>query len=394
MRLDIDLRRTLGAVRLVCAAAVLALAVLSPGTAAADSWLPPRPTTYVSSDRNFRLLVTPRALENGLSYFEDLVDERPNPGQRPGGTPAARGKLERRVAGGRWTTVWDAALVNDVAPVRALVSDDGAYVVTFDNWHQVGIGEHVVVIYDGSGTLVRSLMLTDIVPETYAKALPRSVSSLHWGGEHRLSGDELILRVVVPGEPQAAFENPDFVEVAIDLSSGVVRTPDGPAWRAALAAGERRGAEIDAEVAAWRAEMAAPLLGPDSGAEVEWHGYLREAFYRLWPDWEESYPNTKVLRRPEADNYAPSLGWLRAALTEPLGGVLMFGSPSQQNLAAVLASEARKLDAGSLSGVTVYVAVDDTHWSGLNEAFAGSGARLVQLDPGVPIPQRSERMPE
>lgn len=50
---------------------------------------------------------------------------------------------------------WTAPLSNRVAPVSALVSDSGRYVVTFDNWDQVGYGDDVVAVYDGSnGTLL------------------------------------------------------------------------------------------------------------------------------------------------------------------------------------------------------------------------------------------------
>jgi hypothetical protein len=34
-----------------------------------------------------------------------------------------------------------------VAPVRALVSNGGEHVVTFDNWHSGGFRDNVVVIY-------------------------------------------------------------------------------------------------------------------------------------------------------------------------------------------------------------------------------------------------------
>jgi hypothetical protein len=43
-----------------------------------------------------------------------------------------------------------------VAPVSALVSEDGAYLITFDNWHSMGYGDDVVVLYRTDGTLIHS----------------------------------------------------------------------------------------------------------------------------------------------------------------------------------------------------------------------------------------------
>ena len=58
--------------------------------------------------------------------------------------------------------------------MRALVSDDGRRVVTFDDWHMTGYGPHAVVIYDGLGRRVRALALQDFLSPGDLDALPRS----------------------------------------------------------------------------------------------------------------------------------------------------------------------------------------------------------------------------
>jgi hypothetical protein len=47
--------------------------------------------------------------------------------------------------------VWKATLSNATAPVGVMVSDDGAHVVTFDNWGSLGYGADVLAFYDKTG---------------------------------------------------------------------------------------------------------------------------------------------------------------------------------------------------------------------------------------------------
>jgi hypothetical protein len=178
---------------------MLALALLAAAPACADSWMPPQQASYVSPDKKTRFTVIPRRLKDQLAYFSDKVDGKEPAGQPQGGEPRARGILERR-SGKAWVKVWEAPLVNEVAPVSALVANGGNYVVTFDNWHSVGVGENVVVIYRAGGSIVRSLKLFDILPEDYVRALPRTISSMWWSGENVLSKDgrHALLKIVIP----------------------------------------------------------------------------------------------------------------------------------------------------------------------------------------------------
>lgn len=361
--------------------------------AMADSWALPTTTTYHSNDGLFRFTVTPREIGSPLGYFEDEANNIEPSGQAPGGARQARGRLERLHADGRWTPVWDQPLVNDVSPVNALIADGGAYVVTFDNWHSIGFGDHVVVIYGPGGELGRSLSLTDILPEPYLEALPRTVSSLRWSGEHRIAGGTLILEVLVPNDDPSSDVR-TYVEVYVDLASGAITPRDTRAWEAALAAAERRYIQLQAANAAERAQRIAPLLGPETNAEEDWHEYLREAYLRLTPAENAGYPATKILRAPDAEDYAASLGWLRDALLETRRRrTIMIASPSQENLSRVIGNLAPEIRPGSLRGSTVYLAVDDDLWPGLSELLASSGAYIIQLDPSEPIPQRRDRLP-
>jgi hypothetical protein len=77
------------------------------------------------------------------------------------------------------------------------VSDSGNYVVTLDNWHEVGRGDNVVAIYGPEGKLVRQLALSDFLTQQQINQLLVSVSSTWWGTGHYLDEKQkcLVLRV-------------------------------------------------------------------------------------------------------------------------------------------------------------------------------------------------------
>jgi hypothetical protein len=380
-------------------AALLLALLAAAGAARADSWMPPRPETYVSADGATRLKVVPRSLASSLRYFEDLTAGRRPAGQPPGSDrQSAQGQLERREPGGRWRVQWRGPLVNDVAPVSALVANDGRFAVTFDNWHFMGHGDDAVVIYDGTGQVVRAMALTDFLPADYVAALPRSVSSLHWGCDHRLAADgaTLILSIRVPSEDGLGTSDGAYVELALDLASGRPAALAGPAWERALAEARRvRASQVAAE-AENDASFANPLLPPSSQEELGWYRYLNEAFFRLDPAWRQGYPATSVLRLPDAADYRASRDDLRATLgEEPYEGqVMMFASPASDNLADVLAAEVGRLRSGALRQARIYIVAADPLWPRMAGIFARSGATLVQIDPAQPIPQRPERLRE
>lgn len=368
-------------------AVVLSLAAGAP--AAADSWLPPRLETYASPDGQYRLTVIPRGLTGPLGYFEDKVDGKEPAGQRPGAPTEARGLLERR-AGAGWETVWARPLVNDVSPVRALVSPSGDYVVTFDNWHSTGYGDDVVVIYGPGGTLVRKMALTDFLPQDYVAALPRSVSSMQWAGRHRIDGGVLLLAVALPDDDDR------FVEVRVDLATGQAEPPSGPVWEAAVKAAAVRNAEIAQAEAEYKAWLRAPLAVPTSDEYFGWARYLIEAYRRLSPI--EGYPDPTVLPARSDDGYASwrdiFMGILREGFGDREEKVFVGGSPDQENLVSLLLETGPTIPRGKLKGVRVYLAVSDKNWPRVVNAFNGSGAEMIQITPDRPIPQRPGRMPE
>jgi hypothetical protein len=377
---------------------IAGLLMLCPGAVRADSWMPATRQIVYSANRHVRFTINPRAISSPLRFFEDKVRGREPAGQQPQAPDKAEGWLEREDASGHWSTLWRKALVNDVSPVSALVTNDGAHVVTFDNWHSMGYGDDAVVIYGVDGAVVRAMPLTAFLPEDYVAALPRSVSSLQWSGDHHLSPDDrqVILQVVIPRANAEPGADPSYTPIALSLADGQAIAPRDAAWDTALAsAKEARASQIAAEKARVQA-LIDPLLGPKTSGEQEWHFYLQEAFFRLDPHWLEDYPGTTVLRDQAAADYKPSEKWVFDAITERElhATVLAFASPSStDNLVRLLTEASRKVTPGKLHDARIYVVVTDADRDRVAAALAPTGARFIQLDPTKPIPQRPERIP-
>jgi hypothetical protein len=85
--------------------------------------------------------------------------------------------------------VWEQKLVNPHTPVTALVSSDGKYLVTFDDWYNVGYGPNVFVVYNEKGELLKQYYLKDFSPlpiDDYSI----SISSIWWRCEADFLSEE------------------------------------------------------------------------------------------------------------------------------------------------------------------------------------------------------------
>jgi hypothetical protein len=380
-----------------------AAALISASPALADSWAMPTPTTIVSPAGTMRATIIPRPMTSQIEYFEDKVARRePAGGVSGSAARTAVARIERKEAGG-WTFLREQPLLNEVAPVVALVSDTG-FVATLDNWHSVGFGEHVLAIYRPDGSVVRSFALPDLLPDTYTAGLPHSVSSLHWRRGLRLSPDQhrLIIDVALPEESREQFESHKTLPLEIELATARVLPRDPATWRDAEAAASRVAAarrQWEEEARAFRRN---PLLAPTSQEEQDWHAYLREAFARTDPQWcdpdtceDRSSTDTIVLRPRSATEYRASEKWVAEALTEPalhpdLTTVRSIGSPDEVNLAAVVERLAKRVKPGQLRSVQLYIVASAASGERIRRSLAHSGAVIIIVDPAVPIPQRPQ----
>jgi TonB family protein len=189
------------------------LLVFISGAVRADSWLPPSKRKYYSDDKKYCLEVFPKRLESQLAYFEDKVAGRKDAGAAKG-LKNNRSKAIFYVRGSiGYSKTVEFPLVNEVSPISALVSGDGRYVVTFDNWHSAGYGDDVVVIYRSDGTLVRKFGLEDLFTNADIGTFKHTTSSIWWGEDHFIDDKKEILHLKAGDKGRAR-------EVTIDLKTG------------------------------------------------------------------------------------------------------------------------------------------------------------------------------
>jgi hypothetical protein len=205
---------------------LIAVALVATGTfvssISADTWALPRKKKYYSLNQKYYLEVTPKKLESQLKYFEDKVEGRKDSGAQAGVKDnRAKGAFYARRSDGRYSRKWEFPLVNEVSPVSAIVSGRGDYAVTFDNWHNAGYGDNVVVIYRANGTLIKKFGLKDLLTEGDVATLPRSVSSIWWGGEHYIDETKNVLVLKIVANRKDPWEDGvKFHELKIELASG------------------------------------------------------------------------------------------------------------------------------------------------------------------------------
>ena len=70
-------------------------------------------------------------------------------------------------------------LINSISPVKALLSNNGKRIVTIDNWHSLGYGIDVFVVYNEKGELVKRYKL-DYFTLFPINNYMFSVSSIWW----------------------------------------------------------------------------------------------------------------------------------------------------------------------------------------------------------------------
>jgi hypothetical protein len=83
--------------------------------------------------------------------------------------------------------LWTVGLMNRVSPLNVLLTDDGEYAVSLDNWHSMGYGEEVIAFYGRIG-LIRSYSLEAALDDGSGKitrdglwnSFDHSVSSRWW----------------------------------------------------------------------------------------------------------------------------------------------------------------------------------------------------------------------
>jgi TonB family protein len=204
----------------------ITLTVLTFGVRA-DQWTLPKKQRYYAPNKKYYLEVTPKKLESQLQYFEDNVNHKDNAGAVRGVKDnRAKGAFYARRSDGPFSKKSEFPLVNEVSPVSALVSNDGNYFVTFDNWHSMGYGDDVVVLYRSDGSVIKKFGLVDLLTEGDIETLPRSISSIWWGGDHYIDDAAEVLVLKIVSNRKSPWEDAaQFHELKVELANGRTLEP-------------------------------------------------------------------------------------------------------------------------------------------------------------------------
>lgn len=111
----------------------------------ADSWTQPVPQEFKSRNGEYAFVTTPI----------DRFKVKPVP------LGHCEAELFKVTKEGKRELVWSRHLINDLSPYSAVVSDSGEYVVTFDDWGEMG--KLPVVIYGPKGELKKAFDIESLV---------------------------------------------------------------------------------------------------------------------------------------------------------------------------------------------------------------------------------------
>lgn len=155
------------------------LLLLAPVFVFADVWKEPETKDYYNADSSYFARIVPINIPDNYYSWKNASSKKKQKYLPTDTIITPCYAMMFKVAEQGDSLVWKKDLVNPIAPVTAIVSCDGKYLVTFDNWHECGYGDNVMVCYDENGNLIQKYSLKNISPfriEEYEM----SISSIWW----------------------------------------------------------------------------------------------------------------------------------------------------------------------------------------------------------------------
>lgn len=145
----------------------------------ADSWSEPTVKRYHSNDSIYFVEIVPTKIPEKYWEWKGAKPKKKHKYSPADTTVVPAHAKMYRIENRDTVKVWEQKLVNPHTPVTALVSSDGKYLITFDDWYNVGYGPNVFVVYNEKGKLLKKYSLKDISPfpiDDYSL----SISSIWW----------------------------------------------------------------------------------------------------------------------------------------------------------------------------------------------------------------------
>lgn len=112
----------------------------------------------------------------------------------------------------------DFPLRNRWSPGDAVITNEAQFVVTFDDLGEIGRTNNTIVVYRGTGEVIRAFSLLELFTEAETKTFAMSASSTWWRDEVRVSegdGQNPVIAIfpnrrIVGGSPLFKGRNHDF----------------------------------------------------------------------------------------------------------------------------------------------------------------------------------------
>ena len=161
----------------------------------ADSWMPPTPQAVASPSAAHVARIEPAGRA-----------DQPNP-------PKCRALIYVfNASTHEYERTKELPLANDVAPVEALIRDDGRYLVTFDDYFSTGYGNNIIVIYDLVAGTDTHLKLEDFLQPAQIADFTESTSSRQWRGLVDFMHEQRYIYIGATDSPfDSAKKYPSFI---------------------------------------------------------------------------------------------------------------------------------------------------------------------------------------
>lgn len=223
---------------------ILGLAVA--GVSAGDQ---PRRMRYLSRDKSMQVDVLPAGEDSKV-------------------VGACRARLVASDERGQRKVAWARFLVNEQAPGRVMVTDDGKYTVTIDEWPQES-ERHPLVIYDEKGRLVRHFAPVDLMDSRPAKVWLKKIERQSWTKDSRVAFDRDNKHLVI----EAGWEE----LIVVELKTGrVIRPESMQAKGDPTISFDLDAFDFSDESGLWERFGGAPLPDPDN--PVDYLAWLNDQY--------------------------------------------------------------------------------------------------------------------
>jgi hypothetical protein len=146
----------------------------------ADVWLPSQPRCYYSLNKKYCLKVFPTIIPHKYYKWKFAKPAKQRSFKACDTTILFCHATLYQINGTDSTVLWDKKLINQDSPLSVLVSDDGRYFITFDEWGFVGVGDHVMAVYNSKGEMPKKYGLEEISPIPIKDYFYQSVSGISW----------------------------------------------------------------------------------------------------------------------------------------------------------------------------------------------------------------------